>query len=439
MVGGSASGRERPFQLASPVHRRKFIRRWVRVLALVGAAAGMALVASTCSIASTTTLHAPAPRSAESFWDSMGVNTHMYYSDTPYADTAAVVSWLTRLDIRHVRDGLAPGREDEVAALRALGKAGIKSSLLVGAPGSDPAQLLDVITTQLSGDVEAVEGPNEYWRTGSGWQGRLLPFQRTLFSETRSQPDPPLVVGPSVGGLNLKQYLNRGNIHPYPGGEPPEFNIAGQVSGARQTSGSAPVWATETGYHDAINMNPGASQPAASDAAQAVYLPRVFASYFAAGVARTYLYELLDEFPNPTRSQPEDHYGLLTNALQPKPQFWAVSRLAHAVADRPTSAVKPLDYSIVDTGSELRQVLLSRSDGSWQILLWRPSWVAPDGRPMQPASSLTLKLPICAQVRVMTPSRSSSQRSLGHGSSFKLSVGGSLTILHVKRSVCGAS
>lgn len=369
----------------------------------------------------------------------MGVNTHMYYSDTPYADKAAVIQWLKRLGIRHVRDGLAPGRQDEVSALQGLADAGIRSSLLVGAPGSNPAPLLDVLRSQLAGDVEAVEGPNEYWRTGSGWQGRLIPFQRMLFSETRSEPDPPLVVGPSVGGINLARYLNRGNIHPYPGGEPPEFNIAGQVSGARQTSGSAQVWATETGYHDATNMDPGATQRAASDAAQAIYLPRVFASYFAAGVGRTYLYELLDEFPNPTKTQPEDHYGLLTNALRPKPQFWAVSRLAHAVADRPATAVKRLSYSIVDTGSGLRQVLLSRSDGSWQILLWRPLWVAPSGGPLQPASSLTLKLPICAGVRVMTPSRSSLQRNLGRDSSFKLSVGGALEILHVIPRACGGS
>lgn len=413
-----------------------------RRVSLIGATGCTVLAASSCSGASATRLYAPAPHSAESFWDSMGVNTHLYYSNTPYKDTSAVISWLKRLDIRHVRDGLAPSRPDEVAALQSLGRAGIKSSLIVGAPGSNPAALLLVIKTQLSADVEAVEGPNEYWRSGSGWQERLVPFQSMLFSETRSlaRPDPPLVVGPSVGGLNLARYLNRGNIHPYPGGGPPEGNIAGQVAGARETSGSARIWATETGYHDATNMEPGTFQPAASDAAQAIYLPRVFASYFAAGVSRTYLYELIDEFPNPARTNPQDYFGLLTNSLQPKPQFWAVSRLAHAVADKPTGTVKRLRYSIVDRGSGLRQVLLYRSDGSWQILLWRPLSIAQNGTPSQPGASLTLRLPICAQVSVMTPSRSQSQRRLGSGTTFRLSVGGSLDILHVTpRTTCSAS
>ncbi len=370
----------------------------------------------------------------------MGVNTHLYYSNTPYKDVPAVLRWLKRLDIRHVRDGLAPGRADEVAALRALGRAGIKSSLLVGAPGSNPSDLLSVIGTRLSTDVEAVEGPNEYWRTGSGWQSRLVPFQRTLFDETRqlSRPDPPLVVGPSVGGLNLSRYLNRGNIHPYPGARPPEANITGEVSGARETSGSARVWATETGYQDATHMAAGTTQPAASDAAQAVYLPRLFTSYFAAGVPRTYVYELLDEFANPGRTEPEDHYGLLTNSLEPKPQFWAVSRLARAVADKPAKTVKRLRYSIVDKGSGLRQVLLYRSDGSWQILLWRPSPVAPNGSSQQP-ESMTLKLPMCARLSLEKPSQSGAEQSLGRGTTFRLSVGGSLDIVRVTPGACSAS
>ena len=45
--------------------------------------------------------------SAEAFVDSIGVNTHLGYADTAYADHARVLARLDELGVRHFRDSAA--------------------------------------------------------------------------------------------------------------------------------------------------------------------------------------------------------------------------------------------------------------------------------------------------------------------------------------------
>lgn len=381
---------------------------------------------------------APAPHAAADFWNSMGVNVHMSYSNTPYKNVAEVLARLQQLDIRHVRDGLVPNRPDEISALQTLGNAGIEETLLVGTPGQDPGPLLDVVADHLSSDVEAIEGPNEYESSGAGWQTRLLPFQDLLYDDVTDSPalSSKLVIGPSVGGIEISSD-DRANIHPYPGGGPPESNIAGQLAGAASTFGGAPVWATETGYQDAVNMTPaGSEQPATTDAAQSVYLPRTYASYFQHGIQRTFVYELLDEFRDPNAENPDARFGLLDNNMQPKPQFYAVARLANAVQDAPDPDPEPLDYAISDSGTNLQQLLLSRSDGSFQILLWRPVAVDSAGDAQGASAPLVLNLPFCADTTVLDPSTSPDTQDLGTGQRVSLPVGATLRVLHVIPTSC---
>jgi hypothetical protein len=363
----------------------------------------------------------------------MGINTHLYYSDTPYADTNDVAARLEQLGIVHIRDGLAPGRPDEIAALNVLAGDGIKSDLLLGQPGTDPTSLLDVVNDQLSDSVEAIEGPNEYDRTGDGWQANLLPFQSTLYQDVHSTLPWTTVVAASVGGVSLAGSADVGNIHPYPGGNEPEDNVASQVVSGQQVSGTGAVWATETGYHDAVNMASGTGeQPATPDAAQAIYLPRLFADYFAQGIQRTYIYELLDEFSDPTRSNPEADFGLLNNDLTPKPQFYALANLTAAVRDTPNPDPLPLSYTMSDSGTSLDQLLLSRADGSWQVLLWRAEPVNAAGVGA-PSADVTVDLPFCADLSSQTPSDSADVDPLGTGTQFTVSVGAALQILSVQR------
>jgi hypothetical protein len=344
---------------------------------LTGAIALAALLPASASAASTTA------RTAASFVDSIGVNTHTYYDDTAYHDRFDTVAQrLRELGVRHVRENLMPDRPDQYEMLNELAAAGIKSTLILGSPedGSSGLKgLTSILDSDLHGSVDAVEGPNEYdlFHGGPNWMSELASYQSQLYSTVKSDPSLSAlpVLGPSLGNTNsdgsdVSGALDYGNIHSYPNAEPPEDNVSRLLATATEMSGSKPVLATETGYHTALNWS-GDHKPA-SEAAQATYMPRLFLEYFRRGIVRTFSYELLDEFPDPNREESESNFGLLRNDLSPKPAFTALRNLISILAD-PGPAFTPgsLGYTVSGDQDDLHQMLLAKRDGSYYLALWR--------------------------------------------------------------------
>jgi hypothetical protein len=323
-------------------------------------------------------------RTANAFVQSIGVNTHTYYTDTVYYRRfRAIERRLRELGVHHIRENLMPDRRDQYRRLNQLAAIGIHSTLIVGDPRNGLAgmrSLVKILATRLAGGADAAEGPNEFDLSGEpSWGPRLARYQAALYravKSTRRLAAVP-VVGPSLGNPNnvanlrdLSRYLDYGNIHSYPDGEPPEANLADALQGARRTSGSKPVLATETGYHDALRADSG--QQPVSETAAAIYLPRLYLDYFAQGVARTFPYELVDEHPDPAADEPESSFGLLRNDLSPKPAFTAIRNLI-AILEDPGTAFAPgsLDYALSGDTTDLSQVLLEKRDGRFYLALWR--------------------------------------------------------------------
>ena len=99
------------------------------------------------------------------FLDTLGVNVHMAYSWTSYADAANVITALRYAGIRFVRDVFIPW---EVAApqFEALAAAGFNYDMVI--PVIDKqADVADFVTRVVQfnqkypGSIVAVEGPNE--------------------------------------------------------------------------------------------------------------------------------------------------------------------------------------------------------------------------------------------------------------------------------------
>jgi hypothetical protein len=145
---------------------------------------------------------------------------------------------------------------------------------------------------------------------------------------------------------------------------------------------------TEAGYHNAMNATIG--QAPVSEAAAAIYIPRLLMTAFGAGVKRTFLYEFADEKPDPGLIDPEQHFGLLRNDLSPKPAFTAVQTMIHAVEQSSGPASSPdLGWRLhVDGAAEVERVTLERRDGSRVIALWRPVsvWNIQDRQPVDPGN-----------------------------------------------------
>ena len=364
----------------------------------LGAVACLALVAPSASAAAKQTAV-----NGTSVVDSIGVNVHMSYGNTPYRQTDAVRERLRALGVRHVRDGLRADNPRQWAALQTLARAGIRSTLIMSGPKltASPAEELGVLRGRLLGSVEAVEGINEPDRSGDReWYRKVQSHQRALkagISGNRRTSWLP-VFGPSLTSFDsydelgsLASFLDFGNLHPYPGGGEPgnDAFITAHLNKLRSMAGDRPAVVTETGYHNATGRlprrrpllpigpqpEPPRGHPPVSEGAAATYVPRLFLEHRRRGIARSYLYELIDEFRDTARVDAEANFGLLRRDLSPKPAFHSLKNLISLVQDPcPPTARRRLGYS-VSGGPRVHHLLIGKRDGSLLLALWQPATV----------------------------------------------------------------
>lgn len=350
------------------------------------------------SVAPPTARGVIAARSARDFLDSVGVNTHLSYTNRNYWDFPQLASTLSELGVAHIRDGQPPAEsylnEQSTAGivtarLQLLAAAGVKATLISGY-ASDPAEAADFATQQLevfkhlSAGIAAFEHTNEpdlfAARDDDQWAEHLRAYLPALWQARNADPATAAlpVLAPSVVNEfaafaqafpTQHEVITHCNVHPYPGGAPPESNLLRALGACRAFIGEVPVVATETGYHTAINDTSG--HHGVSDAAQGIYMPRLFLEYFQRGVARTHSYELLDEYADPLDAQREAQFGLVRLDWSRKPAFIALARLL-SLLDDPGPAFSASGLELHASDRDVRVVVLQKSDGTFWIVLWRP-------------------------------------------------------------------
>jgi hypothetical protein len=351
----------------------------------------------------------PVTGSGSAFADSVGVNIHEFYPDTSYWDKPRLKSLLVELGVKHVRDGLRYQREPyvtEYPSAREIAAAGIKFLWVVGSPAEPhrPDEAISLLTdpARLGGTAEALEGPNEYdsarrpnptTNTDPLWAANLLAYQGARYAAFKAHPAFSAMPfwGPSfMRPAGRDEYaaqpgagtlMDRPNAHAYPGGRPPEAGVTNEVNTVATRFGDVnrkPV-VTETGYHTAVN-NGNWGHFGVSERAQSIYTARALLTSFALGVPRTYLYQLLDQKPEPGLTDAEEHFGLVAIEGTGTRQTWTIRRKAAfntlkeileitrdgGTGTRPAS----LDHTLTGAPSTLRRVLLARSDGSVDLVLW---------------------------------------------------------------------
>ncbi len=385
---------------------------------LMNTATRIQLIAVTALLSLSTAARAAiATQPADHFADSVGVCTHWSYPDTPYGFAfEGVKQRLLQSGIRHVRDGLSE-------RLVELGKLGIRATVLVDAdkPIADSLAAIKKANAQ-GARIVAIEGPNEpdlFWKNnqrsyagqgaGQGDAGIIagvIAFQKDLYAAVKA--DAALrgltVLGPALGKTygydtrsplgkgTLTDFVDWGNFHPYPGGNP--FSVPFRYAGLEKYTwhgahpsanldenpyafdvyappfAPKPMAATETGYSTFID--------GPSEAAHAKYLPRLFCEYFRKGVQRTFSYEFLDEWNKP--EDREANFGLIRHDLSPKPAYHALRRLLALTADPKApadfkSAPLPGDLTVsaangFDRVQYVHHFALQRADGSFLLLIW---------------------------------------------------------------------
>ncbi len=321
-------------------------------------------------------------QSADSFVDSIGIATHLRYTDTSYGRYSDVVEpRLRELGIRHVRDGGNDAGMFE--KLNRLAGFGIRSTLVMDPrDGITPENAVELLKKVLP-SVTAIEGPNE-WDVNSTltYKGKSFPdgvidYQTALYKAVKGDPATsfisvlaPSLAFPENGSRlgSLEAVIDGGNMHSYAGGNQPDQDLDTKwIPNTKKVSGTRAIVATETGWHNAVN-DLSASQKGVSENVSAKYIPRLFLEYFNRGVKRTFLYELMDER---AKSDMENNFGLIRADGTPKPAFYSIKNLISLLQDSQNAAVSgSLSYYLTGDTKDLRHTLLQKSNGDRYLVMW---------------------------------------------------------------------
>ncbi|CAF1353026.1 unnamed protein product [Adineta ricciae] len=335
---------------------------------------------------------------ADSFVESIGINTHWAYKGVYTNNYTALRVKLVESGIRYVRDRTVAGVFTRANDL--YDNFGIKTNMLTArwVPGIWPAPLdptqidaeLNDIKTQALRSVDAIEAPNEYDHAhgpDTNWLSTIKNYSINLYNKVKA--DPILknfpVIGPSLVNYesyvavgNSDSFIDYGNQHIYywtywPGFSGYDSNgtrsldwYLNLLARAQSPSGK-PLIATETGHTTFIEVG------GLSEEADGKYTARLLAEFFRRGIYRTYKYELVDE----EITGREGFFGLLRNNLTEKASFRAVRNLISILSDK-GSAFTPasLNYTLTGNLTNVRQLLFQKRNGDFYLMVWNEvsSW-----------------------------------------------------------------
>jgi hypothetical protein len=397
------------------------IRFFAALTLAIGACLGVAVASSHAAVET-------AP-SASSYRDSIGVQTHLDFGGYAYEQSSIDdLSELIRgIGVRHLRDHACMNVDAVCATVRArlgelggaLGPGRPRVGLLLGVMPlvnnpTDRAERDEMMLRALRGVrdspladlAEGLEMVNEPDIKNPAWAAQTVADAETLrrllalpeFAALRHIP----VLAPALGrqaetsdllaaGWN-PDWADIPNLHPYPPTYSTPEDALDQPCDLTQTivdcanslaDTNRPI-ASESGYSTAGNA---LVSDWVSQRAQATYTLRLLLHNFAAGIPRTYLYELIDlQSPATLRNH---GYGLVTakqgpnNTMRigyPKLAYTALARLNGTIGNLGAASLPgQIDLSLTDptTGAtlppeEIEHVVLRRQDGSFVLAVWQP-------------------------------------------------------------------
>ena len=327
------------------------------------------------------------------FQDSMGINLHMEYTDGKYADASAVLQDLQFIGIRNARDYVPdpvkwqPAAQG-VSALEMLAANGIKFDMITDGNASLPVamQQLDTLAHTYPGMVTSVEGPNEINNFpvivgGGSNEQNAENFQRAMYSAVHGDSNlkgVPVYYMTGAAPVNLSGthgVADVANTHPYPhNGEQPFTWLDRDFPTYFTMTGTYPKAITETGYTELpFNTNPGG----VDEPAQAELILNAYFDAALQGVSHTYIYQLLDAYPDPQGANSDDHFGFFNLDNSPKVIAYAMRHIADVLPQDKPSPQTTVQAAISGLpGGTGHALALTGSDGSITLFLWNeaPVW-----------------------------------------------------------------
>jgi hypothetical protein len=363
--------------------RATIVRCFARLL--TPAAILLLLIALRRGIAETP---AETPIDANAIVDSVGINVHLHYTDTPYNNFALVQGLLTGLGVRHIRDGVVDTTWDEYYKRHnALGREGIRCIFVTSPNQSDT--LLATYPSKMAATFEGYEAPNEYNQSNDPhWDDTLKSFLPRLHRITKNNPaldGKSIVIGPSLTQpdaypklAGVQQFFDFANMHNYFAGRNPgtpgwggggygsiEWNLR-LVHGAWDDK---PVMTTETGFTTDLDNKQGIPE-----AVEAKYMPRLILEQLLHHIQRTYIYELIDVGPKVSKS--DAAFGLVRNDGTKKPAYTALQSLIGIAKGAGRPDLDGFPYTLSGNIADVHHLLARRADGTYLLFFWieKPSF-----------------------------------------------------------------
>lgn len=355
----------------------------------------------------------------DSFIESIGVNTHFGFNNSSDHSNAYLESVNPNLPttlgdtgIRYIRDyfGTATDQTPEHDPFNdraddLYDRFGIKVEVSTGT-GSNVKSLTD-IESQLDKDwVEGVEGFNE--PDGSLWTPPGDTVAPRTFDGTRARTqlladtvngnpdwaDIP-VLSSAMGNADYSGFLRGSgfdiaNIHMYFASNPGSYRVRSKyLEDARNmmddpSNPDKKIIVTEQGYSTSTWFA-NAPGPIVSLEAQRDYIPRLFMENFGAGISRTYLYNLIDNYSSMSATPQgyDNGLGILYHDGTDKPAMTALRNMLkildegswdesmHTWSKPADPTPNALDYTLGGDTTNIHQQLLERSNGDFYLALWQ--------------------------------------------------------------------
>jgi hypothetical protein len=317
---------------------------------------------------------------------SVGVNVHMEYRDSAYADVSRALAALKYLGVSLVRDAAPDPYNQAMPSYIPLARAGVRFDLVVnGSEISTAISGLTVLESRYPGAVHSIEGPNEINNHASfsfaGLTDRhraATAYQTALYSAVKTNPilraipvlaftDYPVTPGP----------CDVANFHAYPDGRGPAgARLTEDADAALAVAPGKPLIDTEFGYF---------TQPirgALSQKAQARLILSGLLDNAARGVRETYIYQLLDAYSDPAATDNQKHFGLFDINDRPKTAAQMLRRFSQALQDKASAARSfPIRFegvTIQGLPASARTLVIEKASGETLIAVWNetPVWDA---------------------------------------------------------------
>jgi hypothetical protein len=331
------------------------------------------------------------PAEVSVFVQSLGVNTHLGYPDTPYyAHPQNVIAALQYLGITGVRDVSPTSTSNPVitATNNALAAAGIKFDVLI--PGNGNVNLtgdlaaIDAFQHAYPGSVAAIEGPNEINVWPISYQGIAGSYSAGIqltqdlwaavqadsalsgvpvYALTLSDGMPNVTAAERALG-NLAPYVTYGNAHIYAAASNNvwQYDMPTWLPIFEESTPGKPMVITETGY---VTL-PGKTD----EVTAAKYSLNTFFENAMNGIVGTYVYQLVDTTTSPADTNPENNYGQFHRDWSPKTGATAIHNMTTILAGGGDGmATSTLNYSVTGLPATGRSFLLGSSTG-YDLAVW---------------------------------------------------------------------